>query len=51
MAAAKRPPMVTFRAPEEDRRRLREAAAARGTTVTNLIREALAAQGVPIRVS
>lgn len=43
--------MVTIRTPEEDRQRLREAAASRGTTVTGLIRDALAAQGVLIRAS
>ncbi len=44
-----RPPMVTIRTP--DREQLREAAAARGMTVADLIRQALAAQGVPIRCS
>lgn len=43
--------MVTFRTPEEDRQRLREEAAKRGTTVTGLIRDALAKEGVPIRCS
>ena len=51
MAAAtrERPPMVTIRTIDRDQ--LREAAAARGLTVTGLIRDALAAQGVPIRAS
>lgn len=41
--------MVTIRTP--DREQLRAAAAARGMTVTGLIRQALAAQGVAIRAS
>lgn len=41
--------MVTIRTP--DRQLLREAAAARGSTVTGLIRDALAAQGIIIRAS
>ena len=51
MAAAtrERPPMVTIRTP--DRQQLQEAAAARGSTVAGLIRDALAAQGVLIRAS
>ena len=45
----KRPPIVSFRTP--DRQQLQEAAAARGSTVAGLIRDALAAQGVLIRAS
>lgn len=41
-------PLVTVRTVEADRQRLREAAAARGISVSDLIRQALAAQGVPI---
>ena len=41
--------LINFRASEVDRQILRAAAAARGTTVSQMIRSALAAQGVPIR--
>ena len=51
MAVSPRPPMVTIRTPEADRQKLRDAAAARGVTVTELIRQSLAAAGVPIRCS
>ncbi|MFN9687209.1 MAG: hypothetical protein ACK583_18325 [Cyanobacteriota bacterium] len=47
-ATAGRLPLVTLRTAESDRQILREAAAARGTTVADLIRQALAAQGVLI---
>jgi len=45
-------PLITVRAIESDRQRLREAAAARRLTVSDLIRTALAAHaGVTIRAA
>ena len=41
-------PLVTVRLPERDRQRLREAAAARGMTQSELMRYSLIAQGVPL---